>query len=245
MLTSYVNDVNIVIELRPVIIPGSPGTRDSMPSSAAPKRTYHHGDLRQSLIEAACDHMREHSIDTLSLRALARQVGVSQTAPYRHFESKNALFAAVATWGFELMAAELRAARDASDDTEAAFIAVGLAYVEWALENPEKYQLFFDASLLDFGQYQELQQAGACAFDVLLGLIRQGQEEALFVDLPAEELAGAIWSSVHGMTSLIQKNHTRNFEPGRQDAVPTALQALNNDRRTVMELFLNGIRKPS
>lgn len=213
----------------------------------AAKRSYHHGDLRQALIEAACTHMRRDGAESLSLRALAREVGVSQTAPYRHFESKNALFAAIATWGFRDMAISLRAARDQHiDDVEEAFVQIGLAYVEWALANPEKYQLFFDSSLLDFSAYEELQLAGAEAFEVLLGLVRRGQEEGVFADhLPAEELAGATWSSVHGMTSLLQKNQPTDKLKGRiDDSVPTALQALALHRREIMELFVNTIRRP-
>lgn len=234
MLTSYVSVVNIY------------GTLCDMPTRTRSNKPYHHGDLRQTLMEAACKHMREHSVDTLSLRALARDVGVSQTAPYRHFESKNALFAAIATWGFELMAKELNAARAKhADDVEAAIIEVGMTYVDWALRNPEKYQLFFDASLLDFSEYEELQQSGAAAFDVLLDLIREGQREHVFVtELPAEELAGAMWSSVHGLTSLVQKNHAPNFTHREADAVPQALQALASDTRTVMGLFLNSIKVP-
>lgn len=216
-------------------------------SKAAAKRPYHHGDLRQALIEAACAHLREHDLESLSLRGLARAVGVSQTAPYRHFESKNALYAAIAIWGFELMGAALREARDRRiADVEEAFVAIGMAYVDWALANPEKYQLFFDSSLLDFSDYPELQRAGAEAFEVLLGLVRRGQQEGVFIDdMPAEELAGATWSSVHGMTSLIQKNHPDDHFEGRNEkSVPTALEALAHNRRRIMELFVNTIRKP-
>ncbi len=211
-----------------------------------PKRAYHHGDLRQSLMDAACRHMREEGVEQLSLRGLAREVGVSQTAPYRHFESKNALFAAIATWGFELMAEHLRQARDQhAEDVEEAFVEIGVAYVEWALQNPEKYQLFFDSSLVDFSEYIELQIAGTQAFEVLLGLVRRGQEEGVFADhMSAEALAGATWSSVHGMTSLLQKNTPMDKFTGREEqSVPTALGALATNRREIMKLFVNTIRK--
>ncbi|MGK0342815.1 MAG: AcrR family transcriptional regulator, partial [Candidatus Azotimanducaceae bacterium] len=96
-------------------------------------RPYHHGDLRHSLIEAACKHLLKSGADTLSLRALAREIGVSQTAPYRHFESKSALFRAIAVYGFELMAAEMSTvAKQHEDDLEQAFVEISLAYVGFA-----------------------------------------------------------------------------------------------------------------
>ncbi|XOV87496.1 MAG: TetR/AcrR family transcriptional regulator [Pseudomonadota bacterium] len=207
--------------------------------------SYHHGDLRQTLLEAACQHLLEYSADSLSLRALARQVGVSQTAPYRHFESKSALFAAIATWGFELMAESLREARDsaAEGDIEEAIERTGLAYVDWALQNPEKYQLFFDSSLVDFGAHESLHEAGGRAFDILLGLVQRGQDQGLFINtMPAEHLAGVLWSSVHGLASLAKKSMAQDLSARQEDAVAKALAAMNLDRERVMALFTNSIK---
>ena len=66
-------------------------TSDDLPGSN------HHGDLRLAILKAACEHLRRENSEFLSLQALARGIGVSQTAPYRHFDSKNALFAGIAT----------------------------------------------------------------------------------------------------------------------------------------------------
>lgn len=207
------------------------------------KATYHHGDLRQSLIDCACRQLMKDSADHLSLRALAREAGVSQTAPYRHFETKNALFAAIATYGFELMTEHLRAACEVyPEDVERAVIAVGLAYVEWALQHPEKYQLFFDSSLVDFGTYDELHEAGNDCFEVLLALIQRGIAEGVFVDQPAEFLAGTLWSSVHGLASLLQSKDPLAMDKRKDTVVVRSITALASDPGQVIKTFVNSIR---
>lgn len=168
---------------------------------------YHHGDLRQGFIDAACAQLRKASADQLSLRALARDLGVSQTAAYRHFASKNALFAAIATQGFEMLTAELAFAAASHRDDAAVTV------------------------------------ASANCFAVLLDLIKAGKAQGLFVDRPALLLAGIIWSSVHGLTSLLQKGTSADMASRRTDAVPQALHALANAQRPAMEMFLQGIRR--
>ena len=207
-------------------------------------QTYHHGDLRQGFIDAACAQLRRASADQLSLRALARDLGVSQTAAYRHFDSKNALFAAIATQGFEMLTAALASAAAAhKDDAAVTLVDVGLAYVHWALRYPERYQLLFDSSMLEFSAYEDLNVASANCFAVLLDLIKAGKAQGLFVDRPALLLAGIIWSSVHGLTSLLQKGTSADMASSRTDAVPQALHALANAQRPAMEMFLQGIRR--
>ncbi len=220
------------------------------------RTSYHHGDLRQSLIECACDKLREDSADHLSLRALARQAGVSQTAPYRHFETKNALFAAVATYGFSLMTDHLREARDAylvkasasasenaEEIVEGAVVAVGLAYVEWALANPEKYQLFFDSTLVDYGAHEDLHEAGCECFEVLLELVRDGIRQDIFLDQPAEELAATLWASVHGLASLLHSKDADAMKQHQDAPVVKGMAALSMQRRQVMALLVKSIRR--
>ena len=204
---------------------------------------YHHGDLRQQLIDVACQQLLESSADQLSLRALARRVGVSQTAPYRHFESKNALFAAIATQGFELMTEDLLpvAARH-SDDIVQATVELGLAYIRWSLRHPEKYQLFFDSSLLDPVNHAALTLAGAECFAVLTGTIQRGKDQGLFLDKPVELLAGTLWASVHGLASLL-RNQTRRNAEFTDDPADQASRLLLEEQRYVMTLFVSSIQR--
>ncbi|MCO4091116.1 MAG: helix-turn-helix transcriptional regulator [Sphingorhabdus sp.] len=109
---------------------------------------YHHGDLRSALIAAGMHALSADSADALSLRALAREVGVSATAVYRHFPDKDALLVALAMTGFDqLAAAQQAASRSASGQGAlAAFSASGAAYVRFAIINQELFRLMWKAA---------------------------------------------------------------------------------------------------
>lgn len=212
-------------------------------SKTSTDQSYHHGDLRQTIIEAACEHLRTSGADTLSLRALARKVGVSQTAPYRHFDSKNSLFAAVASYGFSLLEIDLREAREQhANNVEEALIEIGLAYVRWALANPEKYQLFFDSSLVEFSQNKNLIEAGNGCFGFIVSVIEQGISEGKFLNKSTDLLAGSMWANIHGITSLlISKLDITNSDI--QSPIVGVLDQLKESPRETLELFLKSIKK--
>ena len=113
-------------------------------------------DLKNKLIAAARRLLESQGLEALSLRATAREVGVSHMAPYRHFKDKDALLASVAAEGFESlskrMAAELAARKKK--------ISVGIAYVMFALENPALYRVMFGANLAPHYRFPELAEAG-------------------------------------------------------------------------------------
>jgi AcrR family transcriptional regulator len=206
------------------------------------EKSYHHGNLRQALLEAACIHLREENIDALSLRALARDIGVSQTAPYRHFDSRNALFAAIATWGFQILTEELESslARVTGSAVES-MTEMGLGYLRFSQQHSEKYQLLFDSSLVEFDEYPALQMASADCFDLMLTVISQGKSEGVFQSRPDEELAARIWSGLHGMASLLQISRQR--ETFRERPVGKALAYLADDSKSAITALLRSILK--
>lgn len=104
-------------------------------------RPYHHGALRQALMTEGLKLLAESDADHLSLRELARKVGVSATAVYRHFPDKHALLAALARQGLEQLAAAQHAASEAAGGGEEGFNATGLAYVDFAIGNPALFRL--------------------------------------------------------------------------------------------------------
>ncbi len=212
-------------------------------AKATLNKPYHHGDLRQSLIDAACKHLRESGADTLSLRALAREVGVSQTAPYRHFESKGALFAAIPLYGFELLRDEMSAVSgNHPNEPDKLLVEMGHAYLGFALKHPEKYQMFFDSSLVDFAQDEGLMNAGSEAFAVLTGAIQLGIDAGVFVEGPATEAAGVIWASMHGMASLMLTKEPMLRESHDHGASQAMLYLAENPQ-TILERFVNSIRR--
>src|SRR5688500_15183052 len=148
------------------------------------KRGYHHGDLRQALLDAALPLLRKGGPDALTLRAVARAAGVSQTAPYRHFTDRSALVSAVAEDGFQrlqgrLIAAATAPARTLGKAPETArggLQAIALAYVRFALEHPAEYRVMFGGELPEAAEKGSARQA---VFEFLQGGIVALQQQKL------------------------------------------------------------------
>jgi AcrR family transcriptional regulator len=117
-----------------------------MAKKAAQPRPYHHGDLRRGLIEAAEAILERDGPNALSLRAVAREAGVSAAAPYHHFRDKDELLAAVAHEGFALLEKAMAEAADSAADPIARINALGVAYVTFARDNRALYHLMYDSS---------------------------------------------------------------------------------------------------
>jgi AcrR family transcriptional regulator len=172
------------------------------------KSSYHHGDLRRCLVDAAVGILRDTQRWDFSLREIARQAGVSHNAPYSHFADKQALLAAVAVAGYETLRERMLAASAHAADAGAALEAIGLAYVAFGTENPAHYRLMFGLELQADGTLPPaLLDAGEAARSVLRDVLRQGGAERVFALDPQNtaELAIAVlttWSVVHGFTSL-------------------------------------------
>lgn len=163
-------------------------------------RAYHHGDLRKTLLETCCSHIATQGTEGLSLRALAREAGVSPTAPYRHFDSRHALLAALATEGFEELAACMGGL--ASDDPVEAFFECALAYVRYAENNPVKYHLMFGDVIGDFSEYEALIAAACDCFEHMQKILVSGLKSGDVRDDDIDELCGTAWALVHGLAGL-------------------------------------------
>ena len=164
--------------------------------------SYHHGNLREELLSHAEKHLLEGGINELSLRALAREIGVSQTAPYRHFKDKNALLATLATEGFSRLLGQLNA-HASGDDPIQDLIKLGMDYVHFAQENTEIFRLMFGPVLLPRKQYTELFSAGREAFYHVQRIIERGAEQGIFGKDDIPSMAHTAWAGVHGVATLI------------------------------------------
>jgi AcrR family transcriptional regulator len=163
---------------------------------------YHHGNLRQALIDGAKALIADQGPDGFTLRELARRVGVSHNASYRHFADKEALLAAVAEQGFISLGASFAAQMQPGTSSVDTFAAAGQAYVLWALENPSSFRVMF--RMTDAGErYPSLRVAGMAAFQVLLDLVTAAQAEGAVGPGDPKLLALTAWSTVHGLARLM------------------------------------------
>ena len=158
-------------------------------------RGYHHGDLRRALLDTALALIEARGPDDVSLREVARQVGVSPAAVYRHFPDKQALMEAVAGEGLVRLAAAQHAAAEACSDLHARFAASGKAYVRFALDNPGLFRATFT--------YPGLKSADPSRDEA--GRLLHGHAMALADgDTKAAQLvATRAWALVHGLALLI------------------------------------------
>ncbi|MEM8810127.1 MAG: TetR/AcrR family transcriptional regulator [Cyanobacteria bacterium P01_G01_bin.38] len=173
----------------------------------AAKTSYHHGNLRQSLIDGAIALIGEAGFEQLSLRQVARRVGVSHNAPYRHFADREALLAAVSEEGFQALCSALEAAQHGiSADSPQRLQALGRAYVEFALANPAHYRVMFGQYRCDLSQYPDLAKASQQSFEVLVDTIAKGQSAGIFRAADPVDMARVAWSLVHGQSMLALDN---------------------------------------
>jgi hypothetical protein len=127
------------------------GAEEAMPKTKTPRATgYHHGNLREALIDAAVHLVEEDGPENVSVREVAKRAGVSPGAPFRHFSSKTALMTAVAEQAMSRFRLEITDAVDnvATDDPIERFAAVGVAYLRWAIRNPTHLQIISTRSLI-------------------------------------------------------------------------------------------------
>jgi AcrR family transcriptional regulator len=164
-------------------------------------KPYHHGNLREALLEAAVRLIAEVGPTAFTLREVARRAGVSHNAPYRHFHDRDDLMAAVAAQGFrELTRAMIEAAAGKSDALERLKRA-GLGYVTFALRRPEHFTVMFDAPA-STRKHPGSAAASEEAFAILLGFVRTCQESGHLASGDLREMALLAWTMVHGIAKL-------------------------------------------
>jgi AcrR family transcriptional regulator len=187
--------------------------------NAQTAKPYHHGDLRQECLCAASTLLEESNIASLSLRAVAKKIGVSHTAPYRHFKDKESLLAGIVSQGFDELSAQLAAAvAQHPNDPAAQLKEAGSKYVELALKRPQCTQLMFSDILPCDDTHPGLQESGDAAFDGLKTIIEAGQHAGVFKQGDIELLALTAWSGIHGLSLLLIGGNLPEFIPLATDA---------------------------
>jgi AcrR family transcriptional regulator len=180
-------------------------------STSSPDDTYHHGDLKRALLEAALEMLDEEGAESIGLRELARRVGVSAAAPYRHFRGRQALLEAVATEGFRRFSAMMAAKEQDLPEVEQ-LPAMAEAYVRFALVQPALFRLMFSRQVDKTGN----KALHAAAVEAYASLAKAAAREV--PDAPSE---GAViaWSFVHGLAMLLLDEQILGVSPQNSDSL--------------------------
>lgn len=157
-------------------------------------------DLRTVVLDSAVAHIAEHGPDGLSFRRIAQDAGVTHQAPYHHFADRKAIFAAIATEGFERLGDAMRAALAEPDGDPAA--ALLESYVCFAVDHPGHFRVMFRPDLCDHEETPELARVADASFDVLVAFV----QETLGPDASVDDVrhrSAAMWSLAHGLATLM------------------------------------------
>ncbi len=163
------------------------------------KFKYHHGNLRDALLNAAMTILTTGGIDGLSLRALAKATGVTQAAPYSHFRDKDELLAAVAETGFQRLAFQM--ADDATGETtvQGRIEKLMTSYIRFAQANKPLFQVMFGRELADIRNFPTLAMTAGKSYSLISTALAQRTSS----DVDTRFLTVAVWSLCHGLTTLI------------------------------------------
>ena len=159
--------------------------------------------LREQVLEASLDIIRETGLAGLSLREVARRAGVSHQAPYHHFADKESIVAALVERGYLALAERLETEAAGKGSPRQRLSRTGRGYVDFALENAVQFRLMFRPELVDASRFPAVQDAGARAFAVLERLI---DEQPSARRSSADKKSASVslhWSVVHGLATLL------------------------------------------
>lgn len=173
---------------------------------------YHHGDLKNALIQAGVEILAQEGVGGLSLRKVAKQAGVSHAAPYSHFVDKQALIAAISTEGFKQLSLQIREIFEANQPEPATLLVeTAWAYLQFALNEPDRFKLMFSSVLEKEKEYPEFVEYSKKNFSQIVEVIKLCQSAGIIRAGTPDLTTVSIWSTVHGLVMLVledQISHT-------------------------------------
>lgn len=216
-------------------LPAKPPARPATRKSRAAAAPYHHGNLREALLEAGLELLRDHGAEALGLRELARQAGVSRTAPYRHFENKEALIAAIAEQGFLRLQAYLDEARTREGkDIERWFLEAGRQYIRFAAAHPEHLKVMFGPYITYEPElHTRLHAVGEATFGRLVEMVVHAQQAGLVRAGDPINVSLSVWSLVHGFSMLLVHNRLDFLQLDPERVAALAEQAAHDSLAAV------------
>jgi AcrR family transcriptional regulator len=184
---------------------------------------YHHGNLRDVLLDAARGLIEHTPVADLSLREVARIAGVSHNAPYHHFADRTELLKALSAAGMRELLEAQRIAAASTDDPRERLIAVGIAYADYAVAHPNAFALVFDPEYCIPGSPSDESGPLIAENEAMLAQLVAASDPSLD-DAGVIALSAALWATVHGLAGLVS---TRHLPP---EVIEPALRALAPSR---------------
>lgn len=176
-------------------------------ANSSDSSSYHHGDLRQSLLSAAAEMINDAGVEAVSMRKLADKVGVSRTALYHHFDGKQALLCAVAEAGFIYQRQQLQAVMQECESLVPRELLQRYikAYIDFAVQNPAYYGLMFGGEIWkSAGANDQLMDVAKRAFKNYVDTIAAWQEQGVVAKTEdALRFAQVSWGTLHGLSRLM------------------------------------------
>ena len=204
-------------------------------------KNYHHGNLKEELISCACAMCERDGYTKLSIRSLAKESNVSQTAPYRHFKTKEDLYAAVATDGFNKLSKAIHVDAD-KKVTKKQLVEMASRYIEFGLKNANTYDLMFGTAVGSFAAYPELLESANSSYDNFRSsfskLANDSDEVIAFKCI-------TLWSMVHGLVGILRKVQVIANEPlmNPEDGPMTSALFIAGNLEDHLDKVVSGIIK--
>lgn len=177
------------------------------------KEKYHHGDLKNTLIQAGVEILSEEGVGALSLRKVAQRAGVSHNAPYFHFVDKQALIAAISTEGYRSLYEQLVSIRITyQSDPRRQLVEAAFMYLRFAQTQPAHFKVTFSNAVEREEAYPDLVEMADNLIGELIKIVDACQKAGILHPAPVGAMAVSVWSAVHGFTSLFidgQSMHER------------------------------------
>ena len=162
-------------------------------------------ELKSACLDEAYRIIEEDGLQKLSIRDVARRLGVSHQAPYKHFPSRDHILAALVARIFDEFAAYLDD-RPAAHDANADLFNMGMAYLDYAAENPLKYRLMFNTPLPPPDEHPDMMKNARSAFALLHGRLKNMPVRMVSAEPRPQFDAMFIWSALHGFASILQSD---------------------------------------
>jgi len=201
-----------------------------LPMATRQRSTYHHGNLRQAIIDAAIELVNEQGVEAMTLREAARRAGVSSGAPFRHFANKRELVLALAEQGMTRLRQAIEAAlagRDAAP-APARLALLGSAYVGWAAENPTHYRVLGDRLAIDFYASDALLTDNRWIRQTMERLLEEGRSAGL-LDIPDLGLVNLqLRGLAYGLARMMVDGHFPEFGVAPDQTRQTMIAALDS-----------------